>query len=139
MRHAPHDTELNGSAMSTMHDRPDDVAAAMSARNRRVAVICAGVVACMLGLAYASVPLYDLFCRVTGYGGTTQRAERPAGAASVKARASRTPGIMKPSVLSAAQRSASSASSSSRSALLTATTTPSGGASLGPASMPSSS
>ncbi|MBN9261501.1 MAG: cytochrome c oxidase assembly protein [Hyphomicrobium sp.] len=64
--------------MSTMHDRPDDVAAAMSARNRRVAVICAGVVACMLGLAYASVPLYDLFCRVTGYGGTTQRAERPA-------------------------------------------------------------
>lgn len=29
----------------------------------------------MLGLAYASVPLYDLFCRVTGYGGTTQEAE----------------------------------------------------------------
>jgi cytochrome c oxidase assembly protein subunit 11 len=26
-------------------------------------------------MAYASVPLYDLFCRVTGYGGTTQRAE----------------------------------------------------------------
>ena len=28
----------------------------------------------MVGLAYASVPLYDLFCKVTGYGGTTQRA-----------------------------------------------------------------
>src|SRR3546814_13868906 len=29
----------------------------------------------MVGLAYASVPLYDLFCRVTGFGGTTQQAE----------------------------------------------------------------
>jgi cytochrome c oxidase assembly protein subunit 11 len=28
------------------------------------------VVFLMLGLAYASVPLYDLFCRVTGFGGT---------------------------------------------------------------------
>lgn len=28
----------------------------------------------MVGLAFASVPLYNLFCRVTGYGGTTQRA-----------------------------------------------------------------
>ena len=26
----------------------------------------------MVGAAYAAVPLYDLFCRVTGYGGTTQ-------------------------------------------------------------------
>ncbi|MBO6945598.1 cytochrome c oxidase assembly protein [Altererythrobacter sp.] len=26
----------------------------------------------MLGLGYAAVPLYDLFCRVTGFGGTTQ-------------------------------------------------------------------
>ncbi|MBX3498812.1 MAG: cytochrome c oxidase assembly protein [Alphaproteobacteria bacterium] len=28
--------------------------------------------AAMLGLAFASVPLYELFCRVTGFGGTTQ-------------------------------------------------------------------
>ena len=28
----------------------------------------------MLGMGYAAVPLYDLFCRVTGFGGTTQRA-----------------------------------------------------------------
>mgnify|MGYP001338279486 CR=1 FL=1 len=27
----------------------------------------------MLGLSFAAVPLYDLFCRVTGYGGTVQR------------------------------------------------------------------
>ena len=28
----------------------------------------------MLGLSFAAVPLYDLFCRVTGFGGTTQKA-----------------------------------------------------------------
>jgi cytochrome c oxidase assembly protein subunit 11 len=28
----------------------------------------------MLGAAFASVPLYNIFCKVTGYGGTTQRA-----------------------------------------------------------------
>ncbi|MEP3420261.1 MAG: cytochrome c oxidase assembly protein [Erythrobacter sp.] len=37
----------------------------------------------MLGLGYASVPLYDLFCRVTGFGGTTQVAsEADAGRAA---------------------------------------------------------
>jgi cytochrome c oxidase assembly protein subunit 11 len=34
------------------------------------------VIAGMLGLTAASVPLYRLFCQVTGYGGTTQRAEQ---------------------------------------------------------------
>lgn len=29
----------------------------------------------MLGLGFASKPLYDTFCRVTGFGGTTQRAD----------------------------------------------------------------
>tara|TARA_B100000925_G_scaffold32151_1_gene21342 strand:+ start:325 stop:900 length:576 start_codon:yes stop_codon:yes gene_type:complete len=42
------------------------------AGNRRILVILAAVVAAMVGLAYASVPLYQLFCQVTGYGGTTQ-------------------------------------------------------------------
>ena len=42
------------------------------AGNRRILVILAVVVAVMVGLAYASVPLYQLFCQVTGYGGTTQ-------------------------------------------------------------------
>ena len=41
-------------------------------QNRRVALIFVGVAAAMLGLGYAAVPLYDLFCRVTGFGGTTQ-------------------------------------------------------------------
>jgi cytochrome c oxidase assembly protein subunit 11 len=48
-------------------------------RNARVVVICASVVAGMVGMAYAAVPLYDLFCRVTGYGGTTQVAQYDAG------------------------------------------------------------
>lgn len=43
-------------------------------RNRRMLVGLGLVVAAMVGLAYASVPLYDLFCRVTGFGGTTQQA-----------------------------------------------------------------
>jgi len=41
-------------------------------RNRRVGLMVATGAAAMLGLAFASVPLYDLFCRVTGFGGTTQ-------------------------------------------------------------------
>jgi cytochrome c oxidase assembly protein subunit 11 len=41
--------------------------------HRTVAVLCAGLAVAMIGLAYASVPLYRLFCQVTGYAGTTQR------------------------------------------------------------------
>ena len=41
----------------------------------RTAVRLAGVVAVMIGLAYASVPFYDWFCRVTGFGGATGVAE----------------------------------------------------------------
>ena len=47
-------------------------------RDLRVALAAFGVGAVMFGAAYAAVPLYDLFCRVTGFGGTTMRAERPA-------------------------------------------------------------
>lgn len=35
-----------------------------------VPAACCVLVAAMVGLSYASVPLYDWFCRVTGYGGT---------------------------------------------------------------------
>ena len=44
-------------------------------RNRRLLFTCVGVVGLMLGASYASVPLYDMFCRVTGYGGTTQQSD----------------------------------------------------------------
>ena len=49
----------------------------LQAQHRRVAAWCAVVAVGMVGLAYASVPLYQLFCQVTGYGGTTMRAEAP--------------------------------------------------------------
>ncbi|CAM4072554.1 Cytochrome c oxidase assembly protein CtaG [Novosphingobium lubricantis] len=45
-----------------------------AARNRRTGILAAAGALAMLGLGYASVPLYRLFCQVTGYGGTTQRA-----------------------------------------------------------------
>ncbi|PDH18904.1 MAG: cytochrome c oxidase assembly protein [Pelagibacterales bacterium MED-G44] len=35
-------------------------------------LVLAGIFITMLGLSYASVPLYEIFCRVTGFGGTTQ-------------------------------------------------------------------
>ena len=47
-----------------------------AAPNRKRMAITAGVVSAMvigmIGLAFAAVPLYEAFCRVTGYGGTTQ-------------------------------------------------------------------
>ena len=39
------------------------------------ATVLASVILAMVGLTAAAVPLYRLFCQVTGYGGTTQRAE----------------------------------------------------------------
>ena len=46
----------------------------LSGPNKTV-VQLVGVVVVMGGLAWASVPLYDWFCRVTGFGGTTQVSE----------------------------------------------------------------
>ena len=43
-------------------------------RNGRVAILLAGIVLFMTGAAFAAVPLYRLFCQVTGFDGTTQRA-----------------------------------------------------------------
>lgn len=48
-------------------------------QNAKVAAILGGVAVGMVGLAYASVPLYRLFCQVTGFNGTTQRAAAPSG------------------------------------------------------------
>ena len=47
--------------------------------NRQVATQLVAIVAGMLMLAYASVPLYRLFCSVTGFGGTTKEANPYAG------------------------------------------------------------
>ncbi|MFN3371395.1 MAG: cytochrome c oxidase assembly protein [Sphingomonadaceae bacterium] len=54
------------------HTAPD------RARLVRTALIGAAVAAGMVGLAYASVPLYRIFCQVTGFGGTTQKVDAAA-------------------------------------------------------------
>lgn len=46
-----------------------------SRRNTRTALILFSVVAGMVGLSFASAPLYRMFCQVTGFGGTTQVSE----------------------------------------------------------------
>ena len=52
--------------------------ASLAQKKGRTAALAVLLVAAMVGLAFASVPLYRLFCQVTGFGGTTQVA---AGAA----------------------------------------------------------
>ena len=51
--------------------------------NLRVAAFAACFALGMLGMAYAAVPLYQMFCQVTGFAGTTQRAERAPSADQV--------------------------------------------------------
>jgi cytochrome c oxidase assembly protein subunit 11 len=48
----------------------------------RTLVLLGGLMALMVGLVAASVPLYTLFCRVTGYAGTPRIAERNSSVAS---------------------------------------------------------
>lgn len=50
----------------------------LAQKNGRVAGIAILIVAAMVGLAFASVPLYRIFCQVTGFGGTTMRVEESA-------------------------------------------------------------
>ena len=52
----------------------DGAPASRRRNNGTTVVLLLSVVAGMIGLAFASVPLYSLFCRATGWGGTTQRA-----------------------------------------------------------------
>ena len=51
----------------------------LSKKNNNALLWAFVVVFLMLGLSFASVPLYDLFCRVTGYAGTVQRASLAPG------------------------------------------------------------
>ena len=53
---------------------------AVARKNARTAGVMALMVAGMLGLAFASVPLYRMFCELTGFDGTPLRAERAPGA-----------------------------------------------------------
>ncbi len=46
-------------------------------RDNAVALSCVAAVALMTSASFAAVPLYKLYCQVTGYGGTTQKAIAP--------------------------------------------------------------
>ena len=54
---------------------------ALARKNGRTAGLAFLLVAAMVGLAFASVPLYRIFCQVTGLGGTTMRADAATAAA----------------------------------------------------------
>ncbi len=56
-------------------------------RHARTALMAAGIALGMGALAYASVPLYRVFCQVTGFGGTTQRAVAAPSSAEIQAAA----------------------------------------------------
>jgi cytochrome c oxidase assembly protein subunit 11 len=62
--------------MQTMNGNVTEKAAHPLRRDALVAACCGVFVAMMVGAAYAAVPLYNWFCRTTGFAGTTQVAEK---------------------------------------------------------------
>ena len=64
-----------------MNPRQPSPPPAASRAAARTAIVCAAVGASMLGVAFAAVPLYDLFCKSTGYDGTPRVGAGPAGSA----------------------------------------------------------
>ena len=56
----------------------------MVSANLRVALLAGSVAVSMVGVGFAAVPLYRIFCEVTGFGGTTMRVDA-AVAATVSA------------------------------------------------------
>ena len=70
-----HSVRKGSKAMTTERDHnPTDSKAARD--NARVATRAALFACFMLGMAFASVPLYQMFCQVTGFAGTPQRAAK---------------------------------------------------------------
>ncbi len=62
-----------------MTGRNDETQRQVNAGNRKVVMGCLAALAVMGGVTAYSPTLYRLFCQVTGYGGTTQRAEKAPG------------------------------------------------------------
>ena len=55
-------------------------ATATQRSNGKTAILMFTIAAAMVGLAFASSPLYRMFCEATGFGGTTLRADKAPGA-----------------------------------------------------------
>jgi cytochrome c oxidase assembly protein subunit 11 len=53
---------------------------AAAQKNNRTALVMAVIALAALGMAFASVPLYRMFCQLTGFDGTPLRAEKAPGA-----------------------------------------------------------
>src|SRR5690349_21003530 len=53
--------------------------AALQRRHRKLAAWCAALVVGMVGASYAAVPLYRMFCQVTGFDGTPRIATQAPG------------------------------------------------------------
>lgn len=63
-----------------MSDTPHHPPLGSNRNNLRAAYMLGAIVVAMVGLAYAAVPIYRIFCQATGYGGTTRRAtDNPKG------------------------------------------------------------
>lgn len=62
-------------------------------RNLRTGLMALALAAAMVGLGFASVPLYRLFCQVTGFGGTTQVASENDAAQAAAAATGKTMSI----------------------------------------------
>jgi cytochrome c oxidase assembly protein subunit 11 len=60
----------------TERNGKDGREATLARRRRTTVLTCAAIVLSMTGLSFAAVPLYRLYCQVTGYSGTTQRADK---------------------------------------------------------------
>lgn len=59
--------------------RSDMPSTAGGGANKRLGFGLFVIAIAMVGLSFAAVPLYSMFCQVTGYGGTTQRTDAPSG------------------------------------------------------------
>lgn len=65
----------SGTPMSARGTRSAAAEAALREKNKSFAAWMLAVTLGTVGLAYASVPLYRVFCQVTGFGGTVRRAD----------------------------------------------------------------
>lgn len=59
-----------------------ELSSAAQKSNNKTAAKLAGMAVVMLGMSFAAIPLYQLFCQVTGFGGTPLRADSAPGAVS---------------------------------------------------------